>query len=96
MENYKSTLQEMCQKNRYGIPKYKLESEGGTPNNPTFEVSVTVEWKGEVLVERATATGKKKKEVEKMAARNMIERLCGGGSFTVCIHVEYLSCIIWY
>ena len=81
-DNYKSTLQEICQKNGCGLPEYKLECEGGTPDNPHFEVSVTVEWNGEVLVERATAT-EKKKEVEKMAAKKMVERLSSGIT-TVC------------
>lgn len=71
----KNTLQEMCQKNGRGLPKYALVSQGGPPNNPSFEVSVTVEWRnGETLEERAEAFGKKK-EVEKMAARKMIDRL---------------------
>lgn len=77
MDNYKNTLQEMCQKNGYGLPNYKLESDGGLPNSPCFEVSVTVEWNGQTLVERATARGKKK-EVEKMAAKKMVERLQSG------------------
>lgn len=83
MDNYKNTLQEMCQKNGYGLPKYRLESEGGFPNSPSFEVSVTVEWNGVVLVERAEAMGVKKKEVEKMAAKKMVERL-SSGIITVC------------
>lgn len=78
MDNYKNALQEMCQKNGYGLPKYKLESDGGMPNSPCFEVSVTVEWNGKVLVERAAARGMKKKEVEKMAAKKMVERLSSG------------------
>ena len=78
MDNYKNTLQEMCQKNGYGLPKYNLESDGGLPNSPRFEVSVTVEWNGQMLVERASAVGKKKKEVEKMAAKKMVERLSSG------------------
>ena len=77
----KNTLQEMCQKSGHGLPKYKLVSQGGTPNNPLFEVSVTVEWKGEVLVEAVSAIGKKK-EVEKMAAGRMIDRI--NGLSTVC------------
>lgn len=77
MDNYKNALQEMCQKNGYGLPKYNLESDGGIPSSPRFEVSVTVEWNGEVLVETATGVGKKKKEVEKMAAKKMVERLSG-------------------
>ena len=78
MDNYKNTLQEMCQKNGYGLPKYKQESNGGLPNSPCFEMSVTVEWNGQTLVERASARGKKKKEVEKMAAKKMVERLQSG------------------
>ena len=78
MDNYKNILQEMCQKNGYGLPTYNLESDGGLPNSPSFEVSVTVEWNGVVLVERAAAVGKKKKEVEKMAAKKMVERLSSG------------------
>ena len=78
MDNYKNRLQEMCQKNGYGLPKYNLESDGGLPNSPRFEVSVTVEWNRQMLVERASAIGKKKKEVEKMAAKKMVERLSSG------------------
>ena len=86
MDNYKNTLQEMCQKWGYRLPEYKLEYEGGASNNRSFEVSVKVEWLGEVFIERAAATGKKKKEVEKMAAKLMIERISGGFSrSTVCI-----------
>ena len=86
MDNYKSKLQEMCQKWGYRLPEYKLEYEGGTPNYRSFEVSVTVKWMGKVMVERAAATGKKKKEVEKMAAKLMVERITGGSWLsTVCI-----------
>ena len=79
----KNFLQEMCQKNGYELPKYELESQGGTPNKPSFEVSVTVEWNGKTLVERAVAVGKKKKDVEKIAAKKMIDRL--NGTSTVCL-----------
>ena len=85
MDNYKSALQEMCQRNKYRIPTYELEGKGGTPNHPSFTVSVTVEWDGEVLVEMATAVGKKKKDVEKMAAKKMIERITSVTS-TVCVN----------
>lgn len=79
----KNVLQEMCQKNNYKLPKYELQSQGGTPNKPSFEVTVTVEWNGETLVERATGAGKKK-DVEKMAAKRMIDRL--NGTSTVCVY----------
>jgi dsRNA-specific ribonuclease len=84
MDNYKNTLQEMCQKNGSGLPKYTLESDGGLPNSPMFEVSVTVEWNGQIYVERATAVGKKRKEVEKMAAKKMVERLRSGIIIVCC------------
>ena len=71
----KNQLQEMCQKNGQDLPKYALLSQGGTPNNPSFDVSVTVVWRGRELVVKASAAGKKKKDVEKMAAKKMIERL---------------------
>ena len=88
MDNYKNTLQEMCQKNGYGLPKYNLESGGGMPNSPCFEVSVTVEWNGMVLVERSAAMGKKKKEVEKMAAKKMVERLSSG---VIIVCMQFLT-----
>ena len=75
-------MQEMCQKNGYNLPKYELESQGGPPNRPSFDVRVIVEWKGETLVERASTVGKKK-DAEKLAAKKMIERL--KGMCTVCV-----------
>ena len=94
MDNYKNILQEMCQKNGYGLPKYNSESGGGLPNSPIFEVSVTVEWNGQILVERAAAVGKKKKEVEKLAAKKMVERL-SSGIITVHLHAPWLlTCMI--
>ena len=81
----KNNLQEMCQKNKCPLPEYKTECREGTPNNPSFEVSVRVEWNGEILVEKASAFAKKK-EVEKMAARKMIERITGMS--TVCASVN--------
>ena len=84
----KNHLQEMCQKNGHGLPKYALLHQDGPPNNPRFEVSVTVEWRGQELVETASAVGKKKKDVEKMAATKMIDRLMKVS--TVC-YVKYIA-----
>lgn len=75
--NSKSVLQEFFQGRQMKLPAYKTEGFA-----ERWTSTVTVHWSnGELLVERAEWTGKKK-EAEQEAARKMLQRiktLEGGG-----------------
>lgn len=68
--DYKTALQELCQKKFKCAPRYTLQSELGPDHDKTFEVEVTV---GESI--RHTGRGKSKKEAQKQAAQKAWENL---------------------
>jgi ribonuclease-3 len=70
MKDYKTVLQEIIQKDRVSAPKYILLKEEGPDHNKTFTVSVNV---GEKLL--GTGVGRTKKEAEKMAAKEALNKL---------------------
>lgn len=70
IKDYKTVLQEYIQRDRVHAPKYTLIKEEGPDHNKTFWVSVSVEEK--VL---GTGCGHTKKEAEKKAAKEALEKL---------------------
>lgn len=69
-KNYKSILQEFIQSDNRNTPIYKVISQGGPDNNPTFVVEVSVD---NVLY----GVGKEhsKKKAEQLAAKDALEKL---------------------
>jgi ribonuclease-3 len=68
-QDYKTRLQEWCQKQFDGLPQYVMVRETGPDHQKTFEV--------EVLVQGAVAgagVGRTKKEAEQMAAKRALEQ----------------------
>ncbi len=68
--DYKSALQELCQKQFSTLPVYQVMGESGPDHQKGFEVSIHVE---EVLC--ATGVGASKKSAEQMAAQAAFLRL---------------------
>ena len=68
--NYKSTLQEFCQKMYTTIPHYEHAGKHGPDHDTIFEVSVSIG--GKIA---ATGSGRSKKMAEQDAARKALEKL---------------------
>ncbi len=68
--DYKSRLQEQCQKNGGAMPEYRIIGEEGPDHDKTFTAAVFVEGK-----ELATGKGKTKKEAEALAASGALKIL---------------------
>ncbi len=71
--DYKTVLQEFCQKKYKSAPLYTLLSESGPDHDKTFEVEVAI---GDDV--RQTGMGKSKKDAQKQAARKAWECLHRG------------------
>lgn len=67
--DYKTSLQELIQKNENEYPKYEMISESGPDHKKTFEAAVF--FKGKEL---GRGRGRSKKEAEQEAAKQAIER----------------------
>ncbi len=70
VKDYKTVLQEIIQKDRVSAPKYILLNEEGPDHNKIFTVSVNV---GEKVL--GFGKGRTKKEAEKMAAKEALNKL---------------------
>ncbi len=70
IEDYKSMLQELCQKRFKIIPTYKTISEDGPEHRKKFKVCVIIKDK-----EFCCGEGYSKKEAENNAAKNAVEQL---------------------
>ncbi len=68
-KDYKTQLQEWCQKNKGIIPEYRVISKTGPDHDPCFEVEVFVP---DVGVERAK--GSSKKEAMTLAAKELLQK----------------------
>lgn len=75
--DYKTRLQEWCQRRHETLPCYEMVRESGPDHDKLFEVRLTVQ--GQVLGEGA---GRSKKEAEQMAARAALSRIGGGAPET--------------
>lgn len=65
----KTTLQELCQANKWETPKYQLLSQSGPQHDPSMVVKLTLEGRS------VTARGRSKKEAEQEAAKKLLEIL---------------------
>jgi ribonuclease III len=70
--DYKTRLQEWCQKEYDMLPHYVIVREMGPDHQKTFEVQLSV--KGDVL---GVGTGRTKKEAEQMAAKQALAETLG-------------------
>ncbi|MDE3017596.1 MAG: ribonuclease III [Nitrospirota bacterium] len=68
--DYKTRLQEWCQKRYEALPQYATVRESGPDHQKLFEVQVTIQ--GDIV---GTGLGRTKKEAEQAAARQAAERL---------------------
>jgi len=66
----KTTLQELCQSDKIGLPFYRIVSEKGKPHDRTFTAEVVVDGSAAGL-----GSGKSKKEAEQAAALKALEVL---------------------
>ncbi len=66
----KTTLQELCQSDKAGLPFYRIVSEKGKPHDRTFTAEVLVDGQAAGL-----GSGKSKKEAEQAAAQKALEAL---------------------
>ena len=70
MGDYKTHLQEICQKRFDVLPRYETVRESGPDHEKVFEVALTIQ--GTL---RGTGQGHSKKEAEQMAAKQALEQL---------------------
>jgi ribonuclease-3 len=70
--DYKTQVQEWCQKQYETLPEYVTVKESGPDHQKTFEVEVKI--RGEVL---GRGSGHSKKEAEQMAAKQLMKRRRG-------------------
>lgn len=68
--DFKSLLQERCQRKGLGLPSYRLVGERGPDHDKVFDVEVAVQ-EGP----KGRGTGRSKKEAEQAAARKALERM---------------------
>jgi ribonuclease-3 len=71
--DFKTDLQELCQRRFETLPQYRPKAEVGPDHEKTFEVEVLIRGIGYGL-----GRGKSKKEAEQMAAQHALERLNAG------------------
>ena len=70
MEDYKTQLQEVCQKRYERLPQYETVRESGPDHEKVFEVELTIQG-----VMRGIGRGRSKKEAEQMAAKEALTQL---------------------
>jgi ribonuclease-3 len=70
IQDYKTQLQEWCQKRYETLPHYSVVRESGPDHQKMFEVRLSL--RGEVL---GVGTGRTKKEAEQMAAKQALEQV---------------------
>lgn len=70
IEDYKTHLQELCQKRFDTLPRYVTVRESGPDHRKTFEVELLI--RGEV---KGSGRGLSKKEAEQMAAKQALEQV---------------------
>ena len=70
LEDYKTRLQELCQKRFDTLPRYVTVRESGPDHRKTFEVELSI--RGDLM---GTGRGLSKKEAEQMAAKQALEQM---------------------
>ena len=76
MTNVKGRLQELCVVRGLPMPDYNVQTSGPS-HFLTLRCTVTVQWGGQWISEVVEKRGGKKKDVEKLAAAEMLRRLLG-------------------
>lgn len=71
--DYKTELQELCQKEFESLPAYQVIRETGPDHQKLFEVEIRIQG-----LSYATATGRSKKEAEQRAAQIALDKLRRG------------------
>lgn len=66
----KSYLQQLCQKNGFSIPEYKLNKQEGPPHKPIFKIDVLIDGKY-----FGSGVGTSKKEAEQRAAEEALKNI---------------------
>ena len=74
MEDYKTQLQEVCQKRFDTLPRYEIVKESGPDHEKVFEVELTIQG-----IMRGGGSGRSKKEAEQKAARAALVQLTMNG-----------------
>jgi ribonuclease-3 len=74
MDDYKTQLQEVCQKRFETLPRYQTVRESGPDHEKVFEVELTIQG-----IMRGVGSGHSKKEAEQKAAKKALEQLIGKG-----------------
>lgn len=70
LKDYKSALQEIAQKNKWGLPVYRVTKEIGPKHRRIFWIQVKIKGR-----DYGTGRGKTKKEAEQSAAKFALKRL---------------------
>ena len=70
MDDYKTQLQEVCQKRFETLPRYVTVRESGPDHEKVFEVELTIQG-----IMRGVGRGYSKKEAEQMAAKEALAQL---------------------
>lgn len=68
--DWKSTLQELAQRNKWNLPEYRVVKEIGPPHSRKFKIEL---WIGDKKI--SSATGNSKKEAQQKAAKNALKRM---------------------
>jgi ribonuclease III len=71
--DFKTDLQELCQRRFETLPQYRPMAESGPDHEKTFEVEVLIRG-----IRYGIGSGRSKKEAEQMAAEHALERLSAG------------------
>ena len=74
-EDYKTRLQELCQKRYDTLPRYVTVRESGPDHRKSFEVELTI--RGETA---GVGQGLSKKQAEQMAAKQALEQIRDAGA----------------
>lgn len=69
-KDWKSSLQEIAQKYKWGLPEYRVVKEMGPPHNRKFKIELWIG--GEKM---SSATGSSKKEAQQKAAKYALKRI---------------------
>ena len=74
MDDYKTQLQEVCQKRFETLPRYETVRESGPDHEKVFEVELTIQG-----IMCGVGSGHSKKEAEQRAAKEALAQLTAKG-----------------
>jgi len=73
LEDYKTKLQEMLQRQHLLLPTYTITRLIGPEHDCTFEVEAEIEWQGKTI--KYLGSGRSKKNAEQAAAKGILDQL---------------------